>query len=78
MQHFETDKDCTDLAVAPGLPLVLETRDAKAVLWVHAADAQQVHLSSTPPHQARPMRFRLEVVSVRPASAEEIERGHAN
>lgn len=60
----------------PGRTLALEVKAGEIFpVWVHDADAQQVVLSPRHPLAGRTIKAELEVLSVREAEPEELERG---
>lgn len=78
-QEFPRDDFPDDLAIEPGMQLVVEDEDGEEIpCWVLAADARKVTLDLNHPLAGERLHFDVEVMGVRAATDEEKDHGHAH
>ncbi len=78
-REFPREEFPEDASFEPGEQIVVEDEEGEELdLWVLAADAHKVVLDLNHPLAGETLHFEVEVVGLRPASAEELEHGHAH
>jgi len=71
------DKFPPDAELLPGMDLVMEDATGNQMpLWVLEADDHAVKVDPNHPLAGMELHFAVEVVSIRPATAEELDHGH--
>lgn len=71
------DKFPPDAELMPGMDLMMEDEAGNRMpLWVIEADAQKVTVDPNHPLAGLELHFAVEVVSMRAATAEELDHGH--
>ncbi|HEY8432263.1 MAG TPA: peptidylprolyl isomerase [Sandaracinaceae bacterium] len=65
-----------ELELSPGLELALEEDGELIPFWIKRADADRVVIDLNHPFAGRTVRFTGEVLTVREATADELEHGH--
>ena len=66
------------LALAPGVEVQAETPDGPITFTVVAVEEKEAVLDANHPLAGKTLTFDVEVVEVRPATAEEITHGHVH
>jgi FKBP-type peptidyl-prolyl cis-trans isomerase SlyD len=78
-QEFPRDDFPEDLEIRPGMQLVVEDEDgAEVPVWVLSVDARRVVLDMNHPLAGERLHFDVEVIDIRPATADELAHGHAH
>jgi FKBP-type peptidyl-prolyl cis-trans isomerase SlyD len=76
-QEFPRDDFPEDLMIEPGMQLMVENEEGDEVpVWVLSVDARRVTLDLNHPLAGEKLHFEVDVVSIRDATAEELEHGH--
>ncbi len=65
-----------DMELTPGLELALEDDGALIPFWIKRADDDRVEIDLNHPFAGRTVRFAGEVLTIREATADELEHGH--
>jgi len=71
------DKFPSDMEIQPGMDLMMEDASGNRMpLWVLEADEQAVKVDPNHPLAGLELHFAVEVVSIREATADELDHGH--
>jgi FKBP-type peptidyl-prolyl cis-trans isomerase SlyD len=67
------------MELSPGMQFVTETRHGgQQPIWIKAVQAEAVTVTQNHPLAGRTLHFKVKVVSMRKASKEELQHGHAH
>jgi FKBP-type peptidyl-prolyl cis-trans isomerase SlyD len=65
-----------DAELVAGMQFVAESEDGMVPLWIDHVDGDKVHVDPNHPLAGENLHFKVSIVELRDASAEEIEHGH--
>jgi FKBP-type peptidyl-prolyl cis-trans isomerase SlyD len=76
MLEVERSSFPEDAELVAGMQFVAETEDGMVPLWVDHVDGDKVHVDPNHPLAGENLHFKVSILELRDASAEEIEHGH--